>query len=241
MRTWLSARKVRIEVVPNPDDPASVLRPSRATTVGEKQEMKKRKAQCKATGEKERKINKDLTDLQEAAAAEGQALKATMDAAKREQPASLQSTMFDSSRQLGDQRRTPARGASGPITGGTFSIASQSENQASLNNLLSPGHFAPVAAGGLHETPIEEDTHVNGGSLRTSGTPMAPFWENNPRSSPGTGPGNKTGQQSGLTMVNSNRFMDWGTSPSPWSVHTAHHVNSHNPFASPGPTPAGLR
>ena len=51
---------------PNPDDPASVLRPSRATTVGEKQEMNKRKAQSKATGEKGRKINKDLTDMQEA-------------------------------------------------------------------------------------------------------------------------------------------------------------------------------
>ena len=66
MRTWLSARKAGIEVVPNPDDPTSVLRPSRATTVGEKQEMNKRKAQSKATGEKERKINKDLTDMQEA-------------------------------------------------------------------------------------------------------------------------------------------------------------------------------
>jgi hypothetical protein len=47
MRTWLSARKAGIEVVPNPDDPTSVLRPSRATTVGEKQEMKKRKAQVR--------------------------------------------------------------------------------------------------------------------------------------------------------------------------------------------------
>jgi|EP01047_Picozoa_sp_COSAG01_P053447 hypothetical protein len=71
MRTWLSARKAGIEVVPNADDPTSVLRPSRATTVGEKAEMKKRRALSKATGEKERKHNKELTDLQETAAAEG--------------------------------------------------------------------------------------------------------------------------------------------------------------------------
>lgn len=71
MRQWLSARKAGIEVIPNPNDPTSVLRPSRATTVGEKLEMKKRKQQNKQQTEGQKKIKKDIVDLQEQAAAEG--------------------------------------------------------------------------------------------------------------------------------------------------------------------------
>ena len=71
MRVWLSQRKAGLEVVPNPDDPTSVLRPSRAVTVAEKMEAKKRKSMSKASGERERKHNKELTALQETAAAEG--------------------------------------------------------------------------------------------------------------------------------------------------------------------------
>ncbi len=71
MRQWLTARKAGIEVVPNPDDPTSVLRPSRATTVGEKLEMKKRKQMNKVQTEGQKKIKKDIVDLQQQAAAEG--------------------------------------------------------------------------------------------------------------------------------------------------------------------------
>lgn len=71
MRQWLSARKAGIEVIPNPNDPTSVLRPSRATTVGEKLEMKKRKQQNKVQTEGQKKIKKDIVDLQQQAAAEG--------------------------------------------------------------------------------------------------------------------------------------------------------------------------
>ena len=72
MRQWLTARKAGIEVVPNPDDPTSVLRPSRATTVGEKLEMKKRKQMSKVQTEGQKKIKKDIVDLQQQAAAEQQ-------------------------------------------------------------------------------------------------------------------------------------------------------------------------
>ena len=71
MTAWLKTRKAGIEVIPNPNDPTSVLRPSRATTVGEKQEMKRRKMQNKGQDGKEKKMKRDLQDLQAHAAAEG--------------------------------------------------------------------------------------------------------------------------------------------------------------------------
>ena len=73
MTAWLKTRKAGIEVIPNPNDPTSVLRPSRATTVGEKQEMKRRKMQNKGQDGKEKKMKRDLQDLQAHAAAEGYA------------------------------------------------------------------------------------------------------------------------------------------------------------------------
>jgi|EP01047_Picozoa_sp_COSAG01_P053448 hypothetical protein len=79
-------------------------------------------------------------------------------------------------------RRTPARALG--------STTSKKRASSAQNTLLSPGHFAPVAAGGLHETPIEEDLPV-GGSMAMrmkSDTPMAPFWKTDPsdlRQSPG--------------------------------------------------------
>jgi hypothetical protein len=69
MLQWLSTRKkADIKVIPNPNDPDSVLRP---TTVGEKPKMKKRKQQSKQQTEGQKKIKKDIVDLQEQAAAEG--------------------------------------------------------------------------------------------------------------------------------------------------------------------------
>eukprot|EP01050_Picozoa_sp_SAG11_P023807 SAG11_NODE_4897_length_1731_cov_1.602941_3_plen_79_part_00 len=63
MRDWLTQRQAGIQVMPGYDDPTSVLRPSRATTVGEKME-KKRKQQL----EGHKKQKKELNDMQEEAA-----------------------------------------------------------------------------------------------------------------------------------------------------------------------------
>ena len=73
MTAWLKTRKAGIEVIPKQNDPTPVLRPSRATTVGEKQEMKRRKMQNKGQDGKEKKMKRDLQDLQAHAAAEGYA------------------------------------------------------------------------------------------------------------------------------------------------------------------------
>ena len=66
MRQWLLQRKTGRTVMPRSDEPTSVLRPSRATTVGEKA-VKKRKQQA----EGHKKIKKEIMELQQEAASEG--------------------------------------------------------------------------------------------------------------------------------------------------------------------------
>ena len=96
MRTWLSARKAG-GAMPATDYTVSALRTVAGSIAGGAQKMNVRKSQgFAATKAMEALVAKDLDDLQHDAAAEGNALKRTLERARMEQPRSLQRTMYPS-------------------------------------------------------------------------------------------------------------------------------------------------